>query len=497
MRKTASAPIAPSHKSTSNIEALARVLQGGAMPEDTEAFHKLLQAVQSDLKKLGKLGGSAKPSGRKAGRHVHNKLSDIDVRKNSKPGAYADGGGLYLHITPTGTKSWVFRYARKLGGEVAKAREMGLGALHTVSLAEAREKALQCRKLLDDGLDPIEHRGQQQAARVQAQIRTALDSQKSAMTFDKCVADYITSKSAEWSNDKHEQQWTNTLKTYASPVIGLRAVETIDTPAVVEVFKREDFWKEKTETAVRVRQRIEAVLDWAEHMGYRKGSNPARWNGCLEHLLPAPGKIKKVRPMPSLPYEQMDEFIAELRLQKGMAARALEFAILNVSRPGEVVGATWAEFDMAAKVWTIPAERMKGRKEHRVPLGDRAIEILREVEAEKVGAFVFPSGDKDKAMSDMAIGSLLKRMNKTRTDAKLKPWVDPKLDDAPVVAHGFRSTFSTWIAEKTEHPEDLREACLAHAMKNKVMAAYQRGDQFEKRRALMADWHRHCEGLAP
>lgn len=462
------------------------------MPEDPAAFHKLLKAVQAELQPA-----HPKAAGRrKGGKHVLNRLSDLDVRKRTAPGAYADGGGLYLHITSTGAKSWVFRYARKLGNTAAKAREMGLGSINTVSLAEAREKALACRKLLDEGIDPIDHRGRLQVARMQEQIAAAVGAEKGAMTFDKCVAEFINGKRHEWGNDKHEQQFENTLKTYASPMIGAVPVALIDTPAVVKVFEKNAFWTSKTETAKRVRQRIEAVLDWARVMGYRHGDNPARWDGCLEHLLAKPTKIQTVRPMPSLPYAQLPAFVAALRQQKGVGALALEFAILTAMRTGPVRGATWNEIDFDNATWTIPAGHMKGqkgnKKEHRVPLGSRAIALLRSIYAEEKQPtdIIFP-GSGGGPMSDMTIAKVVKTMNK---DKKL--WTDPKLDNAEIVPHGFRSTFSTWVAEATEYPEDLREACLAHAVKNKVMAAYQRGDLFDKRRALMADWAEFAEGAA-
>ncbi len=487
-----------SHAATHNFEALTQLLQGGAMPADKQAFHKLLTAVQSELRKSAKPNGGAKLGKVKQGKHVLERLAAQQAKNLKTPGSHADGGGLYLHISPTGAKSWVFRYTRKLGAEKAKAREMGLGAFHTVGLADARDKALQCRKLLADGIDPIEHRKQTQAGQQLQKTQTALAAQKTAMTFDMCAEKYIETHRAGWGNDKHEQQWTNTLAAYASPVIGSKPVGEIDPAAVLEVFTRDKFWETKTETAQRVRQRIEKVLDWAAVQKYRSGDNPARWGGCMEHLLVEPSSVKVVSQMPSLPNARLPEFMAELRQQKGMGAKALEFQILTTVRPGEAYGAMWAEIDLEEKVWTIPAERMKGvkgkRKEHRVPLSGAAIELLRQVEKEKVGGVVFPMGGKDKVMSDMTLGKVIKTMNAKRQAAGQAKWVDPKVDGRDVVPHGFRSTFSTYIANETEFSKDLREACLAHIVEGKTAGAYQRGDLFDKRRELLTHWQVYCEG---
>jgi integrase len=397
---------------------------------------------------------------------------------------------LYLHVSPTGAKSWIFRFTRKLGGEKPISREIGLGPLHIIGLADAREIAKEYRALLHAGIDPLLHRQQIAAARLQQTIADALEQRKAGMTFAACVQEYIAAKAGEWDNPKHKQQWENTLSTYAGPVIGSKPVAEIDINDVHAVFTRADFWAAKTETAQRTRQRIEAVLSWATAKQLRSGDNPAAWDK-LQHLLADPAKIKKVRPMPSLPYAQVPAFIKQLRLQGGIAARALEFAILCASRPGEVVGATWSEVD--ADVWTIPAGRMKKRKEHRVPLCDRALEILAAMKTpdSKPGDLIFPSSKPGKPMSDMTISATIKRMNNPTL-----LWFDPKLENAAIVPHGFRSSFSTYVAEETQHPADIREACLAHAIKNKVIEAYQRGDLLQRRRALMQDWCTFCEGAA-
>ncbi|MDM7942455.1 MAG: integrase arm-type DNA-binding domain-containing protein [Hydrogenophaga sp.] len=430
----------------------------------------------------------------KAGKHVLDRLTDLLVRKMAKPGAYADGGGLYLHVTTTGAKSWVFRYSRKLGMEKAKAREMGLGPTHTISLAEARQAALEARRLLLQNVDPIEQRKGNQVTQMQMRVQAAITQARATMTFSKAVEKYVATMDSQWTS-KHANQWETTLATYAVPVLGAMSVASIEPSDVVRVLERDDFWKTKTETAKRVRQRIEAVLDWATVSKHREGSNPARWDGCLEHLLASPAKIQTVRPMPALPFAQIKDFMAELRAQKGQGAKALELAILTAVRSQGVRLARWGEFDLESEVWTVPAAHMKvkAQGDHRVPLSASALALLRSVKPDgaKPGDLVFP-GMRNQPLSDMTLAKVIRSMNKIDTR-----WVDPKLQDTPeVVPHGFRSTFRDWASETTNHDAFAVEMALAHSIGNKVEAAYRRGELFDKRVVLMQDWDVQCRGAA-
>ena len=291
------------------------------------------------------------------------------------PGLYGDGGGLYLQVSTTGTKSWLFRYK-----VASRSRYMGLGSLTTVSLAKARELASECRRLRLQHIDPIDHRNGVRAA-------ARLDAAK-AMTFDECRDAYIAAHKAGWRNAKHQAQWSNTLNTYVTPVFGKLPVQTIDVALVMKVL--EPIWSTKPETASRLRGRIERVLDWAKARGYRSGENPARWRGHLDHLLPARSKVRKVKHHAALPFSEIAPFMTALRERDGVAARALEFAILTAARTGEVLGATWDEIKLSTRTWTIPAHRMKGDREHRVPLSDDAIRVLEQMQAVKSDEFVFP-----------------------------------------------------------------------------------------------------------
>jgi integrase len=390
------------------------------------------------------------------------KLAPVAVQKAMKPGMHADGGGLYLQVTASGAKSWIFRFM--LNG---RAREMGLGALHTFSLADARERARECRKLVADGNDPIEARKAKRAGE--------LLSAATAITFEQCAERYIEAHRPGWRNPKHAAQWPSTLGTYAYPVFGSLPVQGVDVGLVTKAL--EPIWHSKPETASRVRGRIEAVLDWATVRGHRQGDNPARWRGHLDKLLPARGKVRKVAHHPALPYDDIGEFVTALRQQEGIAARALEFLILTAARTGEVIGARWGEFDLAEKVWAVPADRMKAGKEHRVPLSFAALAVVERMKAARVDdhAFVFPGGKREKPLSNMAMLKLLKRMG--RSD---------------LTAHGFRSTFRDWAAERTNYPREVAEMALAHTVGDKVEAAYRRGDLFAKRRRLMEEWAKHC-----
>jgi integrase len=333
-----------------------------------------------------------------------------------------------------------------------------------VSLAEARERAAECRQLRKQGIDPIESRRAAKADRLVAAAK--------AMTFDQAAAAYITSHRAGWRNPKHAAQWKATLATYASPIIGKLPVSSIDTGLVLQAL--EPIWATKPETAGRVRGRIEAVLDWTTARGYRTGENPARWRGHLDKLLPARSKVRSVKHHAALPYAELPAFLGSLREQEGASARALEFTILTAARTNESIGAQWSEFDLSGKVWTAPAERMKAGREHRVPLSAAAVEILRRMENVREGELVFP-GDRRAALSNMAMLMLLRRMGR---------------EDLTV--HGFRSTFRTWAAECTSFPREVIEAALAHLVGDATERAYQRGDLFEKRRRLMDAWGTYC-----
>ena len=388
------------------------------------------------------------------------KLTALAVTRKKKPGHYGDGGGLWLQISRSGTKSWVFRYT--LNG---KSREMGLGAVHTVSLAEAREAAQDKRKLVHEGTDPIEARNSHEA-----QVR--LEAAK-AVTFDSCAEKYIAAHEAGWRNEKHIAQWRATLKTYAGPVFGSLPVQAVDTGLVMKVL--EPIWTEKTETASRIRGRIESVLDWATTRGYRQGENPARWRGHLENLLPRPAKVSSVTHHAALPYAEVRAFMEALKGQEGIAGEALAFLILTATRTSETLGATWDEIDMDKRMWSIPAGRIKARREHRVPLSPPSMRILRKRLKERLNNFVFPGGRPDQPLSNMALLAVLRRMKRYG-----------------ITTHGFRSSFRDWCAEQTAYPREVAEMALAHAISDKVEAAYRRGDLFKKRQQLMEEWGRYC-----
>ena len=329
------------------------------------------------------------------------KLTHLGISKLKQPGYYGDGAGLWLQVSASGSKSWIFRYT--IAG---RQREMGIGALLTVGLADARIKAKECRQILLAGKDPIDERN---AIRKDK----ALERAKS-MTFDQCADAYINAHRLEWKNEKHISQWRNTLATYAGPVIGHLPVAEVTTPLVVKILNL--VWETKTETATRLRGRIEKILDWATVAGYREGENPARWRGHLENLLAKPRKLAKVTHHPALPWKEMGRFMVALRRQPGNAARALEFAILTAARSGEVRNATWDEIDTEAALWTIPAERMKMKKEHRVPLSSNALKLLASLPRE--GLLLFPGTRDDLALSDMTLTAAIRRMDLADTKAK-------------------------------------------------------------------------------
>ncbi|MFP6730590.1 MAG: integrase arm-type DNA-binding domain-containing protein, partial [Alphaproteobacteria bacterium] len=349
-------------------------------------------------------------------RHA-NRLTVRGIAAENRPGMYSDGGSLYLQVARGGSKSWIYRFM--LNG---KSRDMGLGGIDVVLLSEAREKALEARKMLKDGIDPIERRIRQRA-------QVAVDA-ATAKTFRFCAESYIEGHKAEWRSAKHGAQWRKTLETYAYPIFGDLPVNTVDTAMVTRVI--EPIWTTKTETATRLRGRIEAVLDWAKVREYRTGENPARWRGHLSNLLPKPSKVSKIKHHAALPFENCYAFTKALRERDAVAARGLEFLILTAARPGEVTGARWDEVDIDKAVWTIPGDRMKAGEEHRVPLSPSAVAVLRKMEKVRISDYVFPGQRDGRSLWTDSMRRLLERMNY-----------------AGLTTHGFRSTFRDWTAERT------------------------------------------------
>jgi integrase len=377
------------------------------------------------------------------------------VKGAKRRGMLHDGRGLYLSIAANGSRSWTFRYG-------AQGRHhFGLGSLDIVTLKEARERARQARLLLLDGKDPITERRTQRAARRLAEAKS--------ITFAAAAATFISSHHSAWKNEKNRRQWQETLATYAYPVIGDLPVAEIDTALVLRVV--EPIWKERTETASRVRRRIERVLAWSITHGYRSAPNPAAWSDHMDNLLPATGKIAPVTHHPALAFTDVPDFIHELRRRHGVAPLAMEFLILTAARTAEVLGAEWSEFDIDGGTWTVPAERMKAGKEHRVPLSSRAVEILRALPGKGAGPF---------RLSDTALRQLLRRMK-----------------CSGITPHGFRSSFRDWASEVAGAPREVAEAALAHAIGNEVERAYHRTTLLTKRRDLMSRWAVHCSGQAP
>jgi integrase len=392
-----------------------------------------------------------------------NRLTTLKVVRAKNPGMYADGGGLNLQVSKTGTKSWVYRYMLN-----RRAREMGLGPFPTITLAEAREAAREAGKLRYKGIDPIKHRRDVKAQQL-------LDDAK-AMTFKQCADAYIADHRKEWRNAKHAAQWETTLA-YAGQGFGNLPVQSIDMAIVLKVLR--PIWAEKPATASRLRGRIETVLDWAKVSGYRAGENPARWRGHLDKMLPARSKVSPIEHHAALPYTELPGFLVALREQQGIAARALEFIILTAARSGEVLGARWSEVNLLDKVWTVPAKRMKAKREHRVPLSDGALAVLQKMQALRPAGdddpYVFPGGKEGKPLSNTAMLELRQRMGRTS-----------------ITVHGFRSTFRDWAAERTNFPREIAEMALAHVVGGKSELAYWRSDLFEKRRKLMQQWETFC-----
>ncbi|RAU22679.1 integrase [Paramagnetospirillum kuznetsovii] len=401
-----------------------------------------------------------------------NKLTDKMVKSLLDVGSYSDGGGLEIQVAAGGSRNWVFRFMLR-----GRRRQMGLGGYPTVSLATARQKVATARALVAAGIDPLDHR--EEAAKV---LKVAEAKKR---TFRQAAEAYITDQEPGWKNPRLAKLWRNTLTTYAFPVFGDWLVEDVDTAAVMDVLR--PLWlggegtKPKSETASRVRMRVENILDWARVQGLRSGENPARWKGHLDHLLPAQSKVTRIQHHPAMSYSEVGAFMADLRGREALAARGLELLILTAARTSEVLEARWSEFDLDGATWTIPPERMKIDREHRVPLSTRAVDILRQLHGDRISdTWVLPGGKPDKPLSNMAFLVLLRRMNRTE-----------------ITPHGFRSTFRDWAAEETSTPNHVVEMALAHSIRNAAEAAYRRGDLFEKRRRLMQDWADWCERPGP
>ena len=405
------------------------------------------------------------------GRISAKSLSARQVDTETRTGYHADGPhtGLYLQVTSSReqfTRSWIFRYTSPT---TLKRRELGLGSTRTRKLADARALSAELRLTILNGADPKDERDKERA--------TAITQRANQTTFDEAVVQCMAAKSLEWKNIKHGQQWKNTLATYASPLLGKMPVDQITTELVHRVLQ--PIWIKKTETATRVRQRIEVVLDWCKARGYCKGDNPARLKGALGELLPKSQKIKKVEHHPAIPYRQINQFTTELRKQGGTAPLALEFMLLTAARTGEVVAAKWDEVDFDSLVWTVPAERMKSSKEHRVPLSKRAVEILQTMMASKQNEYIFP-GHSVAKNSHMSTGTCRIVMKRMENFSQYTP-------------HGLRSTFRDWAAETTNFANETLELALAHTIPNKAEAAYRRQDQLEKRAKLMQHWQNFIE----
>jgi len=411
-------------------------------------------------------------------------LSALAVSKIKTAGRYAVGGAEGLHLQVIGcSRVWVLRLVvgkriNSQGRSVAHRRDMGLGSFPELSLAEAREKARQMRRMVRDGVDPLMQKQQKHEV-----VRT---QQTKTKTFRECAKAVITNKSREFKNAKHLAQWESTLATYAYPIIGKKNVSAITKADIVAIL--EPIWVAKNETASRLRGRIETILDYAKAMEYREGDNPAEWKGTLEPIL---GKVKrKSKSQPSLPYSELGTFLCELRGRTGITPRALEFLILTATRSNEVLGATWEEFNLQSKIWTIPSERMKADKPHRVPLTETALNLLQVLPRIEGTPYVFPA-PKNGKLSDMSLTSVIRRMHQTALEEGRKGFLDPK-QNRIATAHGFRSTFRDWTAEQTNYPRQICEQALAHSLPDEVEAAYLRTDYLEKRTDLMEEWSEFC-----
>jgi integrase len=392
-------------------------------------------------------------------RTVH-RLTAVGVNRLKAPGIYSDGGNLNFKVAQGGSRSWVFRFAMN-----GRTRDAGLGPYPEVSLADARVKAFEWRKLLVAGIDPLEQRSADRASDALAASRS--------ITFNDCVIRYLAAHEVAWRSAKHGKQFQATLAAYASPVFGRLPVGAIDTGLVMRAL--EPVWASKPTTASRLRGRIESVLDWAKVHGYRRDENPARWKGHLDHLLPGKSKVQAIEHHAAMAYSELGAFLARLRELPNVSARALEFLILTAARSGEVIGALWDEVDLTARVWTVPASRMKAKKEHRVPLTPAALAVLKQMEAIRQSDDVFP-GIGGGRIGINSLSELLASM----------------VDRRVASVHGFRSTFRDWAAERTSFPRELAEMALAHSVGSDVEQAYRRTDMFDKRRRLMEEWAKFC-----
>lgn len=409
---------------------------------------------------------------------VAKELSALEVKALRHSGrgrnvVFAVGGvsGLMLQITRSGGRTWLLRVT--VG---ARRREIGLGGFPDVTLAQARERAREAREMIRRGIDPVEERKSARSALIAAQGRGLL--------FRDAVERCLAAKLDGFRNAKHRDQWRNTLETYAAPVLGLMTVEHITTQDVLRVLQ--PIWQSKTETASRLRGRIEAVLSWATVAGHRSGENPARWAGNLKELLPAPEKLAGKDNHPALSLDDMPRWMAELRSREGFGARALEFAALTAARSGEVRGASWDEIDLERGLWVVPAERMKMKREHRVPLAPEAVALLKALPRLGGNPLLFPAA-RGGMLSDMTLSATMRRMHEAEVAAQRPGFLDPR-SKRPAVPHGLRSTFRDWVAEATTYPGEMAEVALAHRISSAVEAAYRRGDMVEKRRRMMRDW---------
>ncbi len=383
-----------------------------------------------------------------------HKLSFRQV-ETAEAGKYEDGAGLRLIVSEAGAKKWVLRFT--LNG---KRREMGLGSYPDIELAIARAKASEYRNLVRDGVDPIDARMVEVAE---------------IPCFISCAANYIRAHRKGWKNVKHARQWVSTLKTYARPVIGNKPVDKISTEDILKILS--PIWNEKTETAKRVQGRIENVLDFAAAHKYRDASNPARWRGHLDMLLPKPSRVKTIRHHPAMPYDEVPDFMSELSANKSVSAVALRLLIMTAVRTNELLKAQWSEIDLDAAVWTIPADRMKAKREHRVPLTNHMLADLKALPRIEGNSHLFPGARYGKPLSNMALLQLMRGMGYGVNGVR-----------GNYVPHGFRSSFRDWSGEVSSFPRDVAEMALAHTIKDKVEAAYRRGDLFNKRRKMMEDW---------
>jgi integrase len=417
---------------------------------------------------------------------ITDELSALDVKRLIHPGGNRNvlisvGGvpGLHMQLTPKRGRSWVLR--AKVG---AARRDIGLGGFPAVTLSQAREKAREARDLISQGVDPVEERKAAKAALAAVQRR--------GLTFSDATDKYLAAKLDAFSNSKHRQQWRNTLASYAKPELGKMLVQDITVQDVLRVLQ--PIWAEKTETASRLRGRIEAVLSWATVAGHRTDDNPARWAGNLKELLPAPSKIRLEQNQPAIQIEEAPRWFSALKAREGLGARALEFLALTALRSKEVRGARWDELNFEQALWIIPAARMKMKKEHRVPLSSEAVALLQALPRLSGNPLIFPAA-RGGELSDMTLSAAMKRMHKADFDAGGVGFVDRE-SKRPAVPHGLRSTFRDWVGEKTSYPGDMAEVALAHKISNAVEASYRRGDMIEKRRRMMSDWAKYLRDEA-